>query len=91
MKEEHALTWEIYLKYLQAQAKRAALQKARLANSDTPHPQRGSIDGQGTVQLEYLTFCDQPPWNVADLARFEKLVNGGEWDDDEPDALPEAV
>jgi len=76
----HRGRWVAYLSYLRERAKRSALKKARLAGGDSDGAsRRGSIDGQGDIQLEYTTLTDAPPWSGDDLEQFDALSGGGVW------------
>lgn len=74
--------WRAYLDYLKARAVRGALAKAQLADEIRPdESRRGSVDGSGTIQLHYIPVGETPPWDEADLARYDGLAEGGEWED----------
>lgn len=73
-------TWRNYLRYLKSRAKRTALKQARLTTAPEPLRRRHMVDGQGGVQLEYDALTPYPPWRAEDVARYEALANGGDWD-----------
>ncbi|HLA43759.1 MAG TPA: hypothetical protein VJZ27_10005 [Aggregatilineales bacterium] len=74
-----AESWDAYLDYLRERANRDALRRASIAEGENTEKRRGSIDGSGTIQIDYVTLHENPPWSADDLKRFDALTDGGVW------------